>query len=99
MMGGALKTSSFAVPGRALPADQREHQPARPVVVPGADLHPGHDGCLADEAPQELLPSKETGLNVEFVLSISCQIDSGCRYFCLLRKMFIWLIINSSFSI
>uniref|UniRef100_G1TYN0 GOLD domain-containing protein n=1 Tax=Oryctolagus cuniculus TaxID=9986 RepID=G1TYN0_RABIT len=39
----------------ALPADQREHQPAGAVVVHSADPHPRGRRCLADAAPQELL--------------------------------------------
>ena len=48
-----------SVPRGALPSDEREHEPARAVVVPGPDLHPHGHGRLADETPQELLRGQE----------------------------------------
>lgn len=51
-----------AVPGGAVPHDQREHEPARAVVVHSADHHPHPHRHLADEAPQELLRGQEVGV-------------------------------------
>lgn len=46
----------------ALSHDQREHEPASPLVVHRADTHSHCDGHLADETSQELLWGQETGV-------------------------------------
>lgn len=46
---------SSAVSRGAVPHDEREHQPACPLVVHRSDAHPHRHRHLADEAPQKLL--------------------------------------------
>lgn len=52
----------FSVSRGAFPYDEWEHQPACPLVVHCSDAHPHHYWNLADEAPEKLLRSQETGL-------------------------------------
>ena len=51
-----------SVPWGAFPSDQREHQPARPLVVHRPDPDPRGHRHLADETPQELLRGQEAGV-------------------------------------
>lgn len=48
----------------AIPSNEREHQPARAVVVVGADGHSAGDGRLADATSQKVLRSQETRLKI-----------------------------------
>lgn len=58
-----------SVPRGAFPSDEREHQPARPVVVHRPDPHPHRHRHLADEASQELLRGQEAGVvSVSFLI-------------------------------
>ena len=49
----------LTVPRGAVPTDQREHQPARAVVVHRSDWHPPRHRILADAASQVLLRGQE----------------------------------------
>lgn len=51
------------VPRGALPTDQREHKPARAVVVAGADGHPGRHGRVADAPSEAVLRGQEAGVS------------------------------------
>lgn len=62
-------SSVSAVSRGAFSHDEREHQPARPVVVHRPDAHPHRHWHLADEASQELLRGQEAG--VDAVLAFS----------------------------
>lgn len=53
---------SSTVSWGALSHDEREHQPARSLVVHRPDAHPHRHRHLADEAPQKLLRGQETGV-------------------------------------
>uniref|UniRef100_A0A4W6G4M8 Transmembrane p24 trafficking protein 9 n=1 Tax=Lates calcarifer TaxID=8187 RepID=A0A4W6G4M8_LATCA len=57
------------------PSDQREHQPAGPLVVHRPDPDPGGHRHLADETPQELLRGQEAG--VTFLLEESLSGGGG----------------------
>lgn len=61
-----------SVPGGAFPADQREHEPASPLVVHRSDHHTGGHRNLADEAPQELLRGQKAGVKLLCVCVCVC---------------------------
>lgn len=62
--------SPLPVPRGAVPSDEREHQPASPLVVHRADPHPCGHRHLADETPQELLRGQEAGVTFLLVESL-----------------------------
>lgn len=52
------------VPWGAFPYDEREHEPARSVVVYRSDHHPHHHRHLANETSQELLRGQKAGVKI-----------------------------------
>lgn len=53
-----------AIPGRAIPIDERVDEHAGAVVVAGANRDLNLDGSLANETPQVFLRSQEARLEV-----------------------------------
>lgn len=59
------RTKLPALPRRALPTDQREHQQARAVLVAGTNRRAARDGPVADETSQVVLRGEETRVESE----------------------------------
>lgn len=74
----------LSVPWGTFPSDQREHQPAGPLVVHRPDPHPGGHRHLADETSQELLRGQEAG--VTFCLGV-CVFGCVCVCACVVSLL------------
>lgn len=68
------------VPWGAFPYDEREHKPARSVVVYRSDHHPHHHRNLANETSQELLWGQKAGVKIRRHHRDNNPSNTHCHY-------------------